>query len=132
LRLFRLQRLGVDVGNRWEELAENAEARIADCQSAFTLPHWLMALTANGRTTAVERMVEGMRGFATGRGTAPPIARDCVLPIAQAQFAHAAGRHKEVVALMRPVVDGMYRLGGSHTLQDALVLRLQRRSPPFG
>jgi tetratricopeptide (TPR) repeat protein len=71
--LFRLQRLGVDVGNRWEELADKAEARIGDCVSAFTLPHWLMALTATGRTAAAQRMIEAMRAFANGRGTVPPI-----------------------------------------------------------
>ncbi|MFZ1952711.1 MAG: tetratricopeptide repeat protein [Pseudolabrys sp.] len=118
--LFRLQRLGVDVGDRWEELADKAEARIGDCLSAFTLPHWLMALTATGRTTAAERMIDAMRAFAKGRGTVPPIVRDYVLPIAEAQLAHAAGRHAEAVALMRPVIGGMYRLGGSHTQQDVL------------
>ncbi|MGB7578587.1 MAG: tetratricopeptide repeat protein, partial [Pseudolabrys sp.] len=118
--LFRLQRLGVDVGDRWEELADKAEARIGDCLSAFTLPHWLMALTATGRTAAAERMIDAMRAFAKGRGTVPPIVRDYVLPIAEAQLAHAAGRHAEAVALMRPVIGGMYRLGGSHTQQDVL------------
>jgi tetratricopeptide (TPR) repeat protein len=118
--LFRLERLGVDVGNRWEELADKAEARIGDCVSAFTLPHWLMALTATGRTAAAERMIEAMRAFANGRGTVPSIVRDYVLPIAEAQLAHAAGRHAEAVALMRPVIGGMYRLGGSHTQQDVL------------
>jgi len=118
--LFRLQRLGIDVGNRWEELADKAEARIGDCQSAFTLPHWLMALTATGRTAAAERMVAAMRGFAKSHGTVPPIVRDYVLPIAEAQLAHAAGRHAEAVALMRPAIGGMYRLGGSHTQQDVL------------
>jgi tetratricopeptide (TPR) repeat protein len=118
--LFRLQRLGVDVGDRWEELADKAEARIGDCVSAFTLPHWLMALTATGRTAAAERMIEAMRAFANGRGTVPPIVRDYVLPIAEAQLAHAAGRHAEAVALMRPAIGGMYRLGGSHTQQDVL------------
>jgi tetratricopeptide (TPR) repeat protein len=118
--LFRLQRIGVDVGNRWEELADKAEARIGDCLSAFTLPHWLMALTATGRTVAAERMIEAMRAFANGRGTVPPIVRDYVLPIAEAQLAHAAGRHSEAVALMRPAIGGMYRLGGSHTQQDVL------------
>ena len=118
--LFRLQRLGVDVGNRWEELADKAEARIGDCLSAFTLPHWLMALTATGRIAAAERMIEAMRVFANGPGTVPPIVRDYALPIAEAQLAHAAGRHAEAVALMRPVIDGMYRLGGSHAQQDVL------------
>jgi len=118
--LFRLQRLGVDVGNRWEELADKAEARIGDCQSAFTLPHWLMALIATGRIAAAQRLIEAMRTFAKGRGTVPPIVRDYVLPIAEAQMAHAAGRHAEAVALMRPALGGMYRLGGSHTQQDVL------------
>ena len=118
--LFRLQRLGVDVGDRWEELADKAEARIGDCQSAFTLPHWLMALTATGRTAAAQRMIEAMRAFAQGRGTVPPLVRDYVLPIAEAQLAHAAGRHAEAVALMRPAIGGMYRLGGSHAQQDVL------------
>ncbi|MDE2003587.1 MAG: tetratricopeptide repeat protein [Betaproteobacteria bacterium] len=118
--LFRLQRLGVDVGKRWEELADKAEARIGDCQSAFTLPHWLMALTATGRIAAAERMVEAMRAFALGHGTVPRIVRDYVLPIANAQLAHAAGHHAEAVALMRPAIGGMYRLGGSHTQQDVL------------
>ena len=83
--LFRLQRLGVDVGQRWNELADKAEARIGDCQSAFTLPHWLMALTATGRTAAAERMVEAMRVlFAWPRDRRPPRARlraaDCAGP----------------------------------------------------
>jgi hypothetical protein len=43
-------------------------------------------------------MIEAMRAFAKGRGTVPPIVRDYVLPIAEAQLAHAAGRHAEAVA----------------------------------
>jgi hypothetical protein len=42
-----------------------------------------------------------------GRCTVPPIVRDYVLPIAKAQLAHAAGRHAEAVALMRPAIGGM-------------------------
>ena len=119
--LFRLQRLGVDVGNRWEELADKAEARIGDCLSAFTLPHWMMALLATGRTG---------RGRAHGRGHArssPTAAARSRLSCAttccrsrEAQLAHAAGRHREALDLMRPALGGMYRLGGSHAQQDVL------------
>ena len=66
--LFRLQRHGVDVGDRWDELADKAEARIGDCLSAFTLPHWMMALAATGRDAAAQRMLEAMRDFAQGPG----------------------------------------------------------------
>jgi tetratricopeptide (TPR) repeat protein len=118
--LFRLQRLGVDVGDRWEELADKAELRIGDCVSAFTLPHWLMALTTTGRTASAERMIAAMHDYAIARGTVPAIVRDYVLPIAKAQLAHAAGRYAEALAAMRPVIGNMYRLGGSHAQQDVL------------
>ena len=118
--LFRLQRLGVDVGGRWEELADKAEARIGDCVSAFTLPHWMMALTATGRIAAAERMVDGMRTFAKDRGTVQRIVRDYALPLAEGQLACANGRYSDAVAIMRPVIGGMYRLGGSHAQQDVL------------
>ena len=67
--LFRLQRLGVDVGNRWEELADKAEARIGDCLSAFTLPHWVMALTAFWIADRPERLSSAghLTGPAMGR-----------------------------------------------------------------
>ena len=120
--LFRLQRLGVNVGQRWEELADKAEARIGDCVSPFTLPHWLMALIATGRIAAAHRMVDAMRAFASERGTVRNSVRDYALPIAEAQLACAAGRYAEAVALMRPAVGGMYRLGGSHAQQDVLEL----------
>ena len=50
---FRLQRPGVDVGNRWEELADKAEARIGDCLSAFTLPYWLIPAAGAKRQRVV-------------------------------------------------------------------------------
>lgn len=119
--LFRLQRLGVDVGNRWEELADKAEARIGDCLSTFTLPHWMMALTATGRWDAAERMIDGMRAFAaTGVGTAAPLVRDCALPIGEALLARAKGDPARACDLMRPALAGMNRLGGSHAQQDVL------------
>jgi hypothetical protein len=79
-----------------------------------------MALTATGRTAAAERMIEAMRAFANGSGTVPLIVRDYALPIAEAQLAYAAGCYAEAVALMRPAIGGMYRLGGSHAQQDVL------------
>ena len=118
--LFRLERLGVDVGDRWGELADKAEGRIGDCLSGFTLPHWVMALTAAGRGEAAERMIAGMRAFGAGAGTMAPIVRDYAVPICEALVALRAGRAAEAVALMRPAIGGMYRLGGSHAQQDVL------------
>ncbi len=118
--LFRLQRHGVNVGDRWVELADKAEARIGDCLSAFTLPHWMMALTATGRYAAAARMLDAMRAFAQGPGTIAALIADYAIPICTAVLAHAKGEHARAVAVMRPALGGMHRLGGSHAQQDVL------------
>jgi hypothetical protein len=119
--LFRLERQGVDVGTRWDEVADKAETRIGDCLSAFTLPHWMMALAATRRFEAAGRMIEGMRTFAThGERTLAPLVRDYALPISEAVVARAKGDYADACALMRPAIEGMYRLGGSHAQQDVL------------
>jgi tetratricopeptide (TPR) repeat protein len=119
--LFRLERQGVDVGTRWDEVADKAETRIGDCLSAFTLPHWMMALAATRRFEAAGRMIEGMRTFAThDERTLAPLVRDYALPISEAVVARAKGDYADACALMRPAIEGMYRLGGSHAQQDVL------------
>lgn len=118
--LFRLRRQGVDVGNRWEELADKAEARVGDCLSAFTLPHWMMALTATGRFQAAARMLDGMREAASMPGTIAPILRDAAIPVSEAVLAHAQGDHARAVEVMRPALSVMHRMGGSHAQQDVL------------
>ncbi|HME21917.1 MAG TPA: tetratricopeptide repeat protein [Acetobacteraceae bacterium] len=118
--LFRLQRHGVDVGNRWEELADRAEARIGDCLSAFTLPHWMMALVATGRHEAAHRMLEAMRAFTQNPGLTATLVARYALPICEAVLAHGRGEFVRAVEAMHPVLGGMYRLGGSHAQQDVL------------
>jgi hypothetical protein len=118
--LFRLHRHGVDVGDRWTEIADKAEARIGDCQSAFTLPHWMMALAATGRESAAKSMLSAMRDFAAGEQPIAQLVKAVALPVTAAVLANGQGRHDHALALMRPVLGEMYRLGGSHAQQDVL------------
>lgn len=119
--LFRLERQGVDVGSRWVELADKAEQRIGDCLSAFTLPHWMMALAATKRFEAAGRMVEAMKQFAaTRQDTIAEVVRDHAIPACEAVLLRAKGDYTGALAVMRPALDGMDRLGGSHAQQDVL------------
>lgn len=118
--LFRLERHGVDVGERWTELADKAEARIGDCLSAFTLPHWMMALSATGRVEAARRMIEAMDAFGRGNGTVAGLVGRVALPVCEAVLANRQGGHHEVLERLRPIVSEMYLLGGSHAQQDVL------------
>jgi tetratricopeptide (TPR) repeat protein len=118
--LFRLERHSVDVGHRWIELADKAEARIGDCLSAFTLPHWMMALAATGRFDAAKRMIEAMRAFGQGNATVPRLVGRIALPICEAVLANRRGDHATALRHLRPVISDMYLLGGSHAQQDVL------------
>jgi len=119
--LFRLQLLGIDVGDRWTEVADKAEARIGDCLSAFTLPHWMMALAAAGRDEAAQRMLAAMHSFGSGEGTVAKIVGQIAVPVCEAVLAHRRRDYRRAVELMRPVFDDMYQLGGSHAQQDVLM-----------
>ena len=118
--LWRLQRHGVDVGDRWTELADKAEARIGDCLSVFTLPHWMMALAETGRDAAAQRMLTAMGDFAQGPGTLSKLVADVALPVTEAVLSHGRGDYSRAVTLMRPVLGTMHQLGGSHAQQDVL------------
>ncbi|MDQ2764278.1 MAG: hypothetical protein M3Y22_12615, partial [Pseudomonadota bacterium] len=118
--LFRLGRHGVDPGDRWMELADKAEARIGDCQSAFTLPHWMMALAATGRDQAAQAMLAAMRDFAQNTQPIARLVAQVALPVTEAVLANGQGRHAQALDLMRPVMGEMYRMGGSHAQQDVL------------
>ncbi len=118
--LYRLARQGVDVGARWNELADKAEARIGDCLSTFTLPHWAMALAGARRWDAAERLLEGMRRCAAGSDVLAAQVRAAALPVSAAVLAAARGEPARAVALMRPALGAMDQLGGSHAQQDVL------------
>jgi len=118
--LFRLERQGVDVGNRWIEIADKAEQRIGDCLSAFTLPHWMMALAATGRDQAAQRLIDGMREFGAGPASTAAVVREIAVPASQAILAHRKGDHAVALDLLRPILADTQRLGGSHAQHDVL------------
>jgi tetratricopeptide (TPR) repeat protein len=118
--LFRLERLGVDVGDRWIEIADKAEQRIGDCLSVFTLPHWMMALAATGRGDPARRMLEGMRAYAEGRESNAIVVRQIALPLAEAVLAHRRGEFAAALDLMRAIIGETQRMGGSHAQHDVL------------
>jgi tetratricopeptide (TPR) repeat protein len=117
--LWRLEHLGVKVGRRWHELADHAEARIGDHLLIFTLPHYMMALAADERDEAAAALLDTMRAFAAaGEGTVAPIVGEVAVPLCAAVQAHRRGEHARVLALVLPIMDRIWQLGGSHAQRD--------------
>ena len=73
--LLRLELRGVHTGERWEELADKAQARIGDCLSAWTSPHWMMALAASGRDASARAMLDALKANAS------PVVREVAAPV---------------------------------------------------
>ncbi|MEA2737850.1 MAG: hypothetical protein QOH05_1157 [Acetobacteraceae bacterium] len=117
--LWRLEQLGLDVGGRWQELADKAEARIGDSAYLLLPPHLMLALAATGRDDASARFLAALREQAadTSRWDAAAVG-DVVLPVCEAALAHRRGQHPKVVALLEPRLDQIRLLGGSNAQRD--------------
>ena len=117
--LWRLELLGLDVGGRWEELADKAEARIGDTAYLLLPPHLMLALAATGRDAAAARFLSALREQAADPGVwAGAAIRDVVVPICEAALAHRREQHAQVVALLEPRQESMRLLGGSAAQRD--------------
>ena len=101
------------------ELADKAEANIGNCLSAWTLPHWMMALAAAGRHGAAYSMLECLKDDAA------PAVREVALPACQAVLAHRRGEHASAAALMTSLLPRLQELGGSHAQRDVLAQLLR-------
>jgi tetratricopeptide (TPR) repeat protein len=130
--LYRLAHLGVPVQGRWRELADHAQARIGDCLSAFTLPHFMLALLADGREQAAAQMLDGMRAFGAGDDDGAPLVREVALPLCQSMLEAAQGQAARAVATVRPILARLPELGGSHAQQEVLLLHCWRTARAAG
>jgi hypothetical protein len=117
--LWRLERMGIDVGRRWEELADKAEARIGDTAHPLTVAHLVMALAATGREDAAERFVAALRERAADPQLWAAVnIREAVLPACEAAIAHRKGNWPRVIALLLPRREELRLLGGSNAQRD--------------
>ncbi len=124
--LWRLELLGHDVGERFDELADVWQSKLEGEAGfyAFSDAHALMALARSGRETAVRQLLTGMDTAASGSTTNAAMTREVGLPLARALLAFVEGRHAEAASLLEAVRDVASRFGGSHAQRDLLTLTL--------
>lgn len=116
--LMRLELDGHAVGDRWDELADKAEARLADRSLVFADLHYLLALAGAGRGEAAHRLA---RSIATGR--AGYASQDLVADKVGGQLAEgivhfAEGRAESAYRHLRKVACRTPALGGSDAQRD--------------
>jgi hypothetical protein len=116
--LKRLELRGVDVGDRWNTIAEICAGRVADHANPFSSAHDAMTLAAVGRYDLVDSLVEDMHRFGEGHGVVGAVTRTIGAPVAEAMAAHRRGDYDRVIDLMWPVRRDLHQVGGSHAQRD--------------
>lgn len=120
--LYRLERVGVDVGDRWNKVAVKIASNCHDQVSVFLDFHYLYALARadHPETTAMmERMIERENTVSADERVAW---QNVAIPAAPGIVALAKGDYKTAVhqlGLARPFLQSM---GGSHAQRDLVAL----------
>ncbi len=117
--LMRLELEGVNVGNRWEELADLSAARTEDGCLIFADLHYLLALTGDNRADATAKMLNRIQQDAkrakddtTRRMADPGVAAALGLE------AFADGQHGTAFDHLCAARGSMQLAGGSHAQRD--------------
>ncbi len=118
--LWRMHLRGLDVGNRWAELADLYEKDDEDGFYAFNDMHAMLALVAAGRSSAAATRLAAMESAAEGQGTNAMMLRLAGVPVARAIQAFGQERYGEVVDHLMPVRYRAYVFGGSHAQRDVV------------
>ena len=117
--LARLNYAGVDVGARWDELADRAGRRVADGRLVFADLHYAVALLGAGRddmaqTIATQLAQDSLAHRSVERREA---SRSGALA-AYGLVAFQAGDYREAARLLGAARGGLVAVGGSHAQRD--------------
>jgi tetratricopeptide (TPR) repeat protein len=122
--LWRLHLRGIDVGTRWQTVADVWEP-LADVGTyAFNDAHAAMAFVGAGRTAAVARLLAAQAAAMERADDNVAFTRDVGHPVTMAIIAFGGGDYDEAVRLLRPVRAIANRFGGSHAQRDLIDLTL--------
>ncbi len=124
--LWRLQLEGVDVGDRFERVADIWKAKLDEEAGyyAFNDVHAMMSFAATGRTGEIARLRRAMRNAAKGDQSNAAMTREVGVPLADGILSFANKRYAEAMQTIEPVRDIAGLFGGSHAQRDLLTLTM--------
>ncbi len=119
--LWRLRQHGVDVGGRWQELAEIARRRREETVLVFAALHRLLALIAVGDLAASRDVAAALAAAAKGDDEQALVAARVGAGLADALLAAA---EKGAMVPLAGLSEQLHLLGGSHAQRDLFVRSL--------
>lgn len=122
--LWRLHLRGVDVGPRWQTVADGWAPVAGAGNYAFNDWHAMMAFVGSGRPKAQQALLGSLTAAADGSGDSAAFVREVGLDAARAIEAFGQQRYADTVRLLRPLRHYAHRFGGSHAQRDLIDLTL--------
>lgn len=122
--LWRLKLHGVDVGDRWQRLAEIWEPRIDDAWYVFNDCHAMMAFVGAGRDDLAGQMLDALARGAGQDSDNSAVIRAVGLPLARALQLYGQRQFADAVQLLAPIRSVASRAGGSHAQRDLITQTL--------
>jgi hypothetical protein len=116
--LARLELAGIDVGPRWEDVADHLEVRADDTLQPFLTLQYLYGLARGGRPQAA-LLLEAAQAFAK---SAPDHSRrtwqEVAVPAAEGLYAYAKSDHERARVRLALAIPRLAEIGGSHAQRD--------------
>jgi hypothetical protein len=122
--LWRLHLRGVDVGERWQTVADGFAPTAGAGNYAFNDLHAMMAFTGAGRRELAEQMLAAQRTAMEREDDNAAFTREVGHAATCAIQAFGDERYDETVRLIRSIRSIAHRFGGSHAQRDVLDLTL--------
>lgn len=116
--LVRLELEDVDVGDRWAELADLAEARTGDGCLTFADLHYMLALVGDNRADAATRLTARIAQDAAAKGEVARVMRDPGVAVTKGLSAFSDGQYGQAFAQLSAAHPRFQTMGGSHAQRD--------------
>lgn len=117
--LARLELRGVDVGDRWQDVARYLLPRLHEHVSPFLDLHYVLGLARAGERAAAIEMLASLEEYAQ---SVPPFVtrawRDAAVPVAHGIAAYAQGDWAAAVNGFAAGLPNLQAIGGSHAQRD--------------
>jgi hypothetical protein len=116
--LARMEIAGIDVGTRWQDLADHLAARAADTVLPFLTLQYIYGLARAGRGESAALLEAVRRSAQTAPTYAREVWRDVALPGCEGLCAYGQGDNETAWRKLNPVMPRMREVGGSHAQRE--------------
>ena len=114
--LIRLELLGIDVGDRWQQLSLHLRDRLHEHALPFQDLHYVYALARAGQLHLTTEMLVSMTNYSQKvPACSQKTWQDVAIPIARGVIAHAIYDWRKSVKELKPLIHRLHEIGGSNT-----------------